>query len=422
MSKTAVSVALVATVLSFVPVSSAEEVAPAPNPSAAPTVLRWRDILQRARERGPLTSLARARIAEAEARRVDAAVFPRENPDFEVGVGPRLIGGALDSPYVQMALTQPIDLGGGRAARLRIAEAGVTSTRAEVDADAQLAQREAGAAFLRALWAEARAKLAEQSLESARTALVSAQKRLQAGDATVLEVNVARSGVARALAALRGYEAEREASLGFLRVLVGVSPRQTLELRGDLSDSLIRDKAALPKAARERPELRALRAEREAAEAMEDLSDALAWPRIGIGAAYQYEDGEAHTIFGTLSLTLPIFERAQGLGAEARAKRARAERAAAATLDRVHGEVQTALDVLSKRKEAVEAFDQPGATDVYRENVLLACRGYDAGETSLSDLLLIQRELVETEADRLERLLALRLTELEALAAAGALQ
>ncbi len=423
MSKTVVSAAFAAALLSFVvPRTSAAEGSEAAAFPVKTTELDWKETLRRARERGPLTSLARSRIAEAEARRVDAEIFPRQNPVLEVGAGPRLIGTDPDSPYVQIALSQPIDLGGGRAARLRLAEAGVAQARAETDADAQLASREAGGAFLRALWAGERAKLAEQSLESARAALASAKKRLEAGDATALEVNVARSGLARAGAALRGYEAEREAALGLVRVLAGVDPKQTIELRGDLADPLLADRSRLSKAALARPEIRALAAEVEAARAQEDLSDALAWPQLGLGAAYQLEDKNVHTVFGTLSLTLPIFERAQGLGAEARARLARAERAEAATAERVQGEVATALGVLRKRDAAIHAFDEQGGVEAFRENMALAGRGYAAGETSLSDLLLMQRELVETEADRLDRLLELRATELEALAAAGALR
>lgn len=424
MSKTALSVAIVAAVVALAQTAHAQEATP-PKPSAAPDVaplvLDWKGTLERASGRGPITPLARARIAEAEARRVDAEIFPRQNPLLEVGAGPRIIADSPDSPYFQVALTQTIDMGGGRAARRRIAEAGVASARADVDADTQLALREAGEAFLRALWAEQRAKLAEQSLESARTALASARKRREAGDATALEVNVARAGAARAAASLKSFEAERAAAEGRLRVLIGVERNRSLDIRGSLADPLLKNAAVLPKASLLRPDVRALQAETEAAQAQEDLSDALAWPQIGIGAAYQYEDGDVHTVYGTLSLTLPVFERAQGLGAEARARRARAEQEATATRARVEGEVATALGVLQKRGDAVLAFDEQGGMEAFRENMVLAGRGYAAGETSLSDLLLVQRELLETEADHLQRLLELRLTELQALAAAGVL-
>ncbi|NUP11851.1 MAG: TolC family protein [Polyangiaceae bacterium] len=377
--------------------------------------------LRLARQSSPTALATPLRIKEAEAARVEANIYPRYNPLLEVEVGPRLIETNPESVFFSVGLSQNLDLGGGVGARQRRVDAQVEAALGDGDAAIQQTQRAVALAFLRGLWAEQRAALAGESEGIAKAALDATKKRLDAGDATALELNVARGGFARAVADRTGADATLEATKGELRALLGLPSSTSIDLLGSLAAPLAIDLPALRKAAQGRGDLRALAADLAVAEAEDDLADALAAPQMSLGARYELEDKVQHTILGTLTMTLPIFDHAQGLAAQAEAKAARAKTELDAKKTQVATEVETAAKVAAKRADAANAFAAEKGAESFEENLALAIKGYQAGETSLADLLLVRRELVETEGARIDRLLELRSSEVELLYAAGML-
>jgi outer membrane protein, heavy metal efflux system len=384
--------------------------------------LTYEKALALARQSSPTAMAGPLRVREAEAARVEASIYPRYNPLLEVELGPRLIANDLDSAAFAVGLSQNLDLGGGVGARLRRVGAQVDVAHADNDAAMQQTLRSVALTFVRAQWAEQRVALAADVRAIATSVHQATKKRMDAGDATQLELNVARGGLARAAAEANGAEATRDAALGELRAHLGLAATTPIVLKGKLETPLTIDVQALRKAAQGRGDVRALAAELAAARADEDLADALAAPQLSLGARYEFEDNRQHTILGTLSMTLPIFDHAQGLGAQAEAKAKRAAVELAAKKRQVSSEVDTASQVAAKRKAASEAFALESGAATFADNVKLAMRGYEAGETSLGEVLLVRRELIDTEGARLDRLLEVRSAEIDLLFAAGAVR
>ena len=121
-------------------------------------------------------------------------------------------------------------------------------------------------------------------------------------------------------------------------------------------------------------------------------------------------------------MTLPIFDHAQGATAQAEARAKRATVELAAKKRQIEAELDTAAQVAGKRAAASDAFALEKDAPTFADNVKLAMRGYEAGETSLGEVLLVRRELIDTEAARLDRLLELRSAEIDLLFAAGAVK
>ncbi len=297
----------------------------------------------------------------------------------------------------------------------------VDLAHADADTAMQKTLRAVGHATYRGLWAQERLALAEEAERIAKSVLGATKKRIDAGDATALELNVSKGAFARAVADRTSAEATVEQSKGELRALLGLSSTASFVLKGSLAHGLKVDLASLKKGAQGRGELLALAADVALAEADSDLAGALAAPQMSFGARYELEDTSQHTILGTLSMTLPIFDHAQGLAAQAEAKAARAKTELAAQKAQVDAEVETATRVAAKRAEASDAFAEAKGVESLEQNLALAIKGYQAGESGLSDLLLVRRELLETEASRIDRLLELRSAEIEMLYAAGRL-
>lgn len=375
-----------------------------------------------ARRSSPGTLIARARIAEAAGRRTQAGVFPRENPVVDLEVGPRLVADDPRSIVVAVGISQSFDLGGGVSARLRRVDAEMAQAAAEADGESTRALSIAAASFARAVWAEERLRLARDASAITRAFFEATKKRIAAGDATALELNLAKGGAARALADEKAQEASREQALGELAVVLGLAPGEAIVVRGDLGSLSVATPGALAKSVAEHPELRALRAERDAANADIEIADAMGYPTLGVGARYENEDDNIHTVLGTLSLTLPIFERGQGLEAEAKARASRASIELREKERTRSSEVEALSRVAKGRREAARAFEAEGGVESFKENLRLATKGFEAGETSVGEMLVVRRELIDTEANRIDRLLEAKLAEIELARAAGALR
>lgn len=375
--------------------------------------------LRLARQRAPAVLSAGARVEEARGRLTGAAVLLQNNPLVQTSLGHRTSerGDYFDA---DLALTQVFELGGQRGARVRAAEAGVDRTRAASDDVTRRLLRDVAVAFLRSLYVEQRLRLATHTETLAEEIVRISERRRTAGDAADLDVNIARTALARARSETRAAEAEREASLGDLRLLLGLGTDEPLAVAGDLADRRRYELQALMARAPERADLRALVAGEREADAERRLGEGLAWPDLGLGVRYEREEG-ANAILGTLTLTLPVFNHGQGLRAEsaARARRVRLELDAGQRV--VSVEVRTAFAVYGRRVAAVEEIEREALTAL-DETERRSQRAYESGQISLTDMLLLRREMLETRRSHLERLLEAAVAGVELEAAAGVLR
>ena len=418
--------------------------------AAQPLTLTLDEALVRAREQAPSVLVARARIEEARGRLAGARIRHRDNPTLDIGAWPRSTdtGRLMD---VDIGLSQVFETGGQRAARIAGAEAGIRRDDAAAAEAMRLAMRDVAIAFVRLLHAQERLALLRDAEGMAGEVLTVAQRRYAAGDIAVLDVNVARSTVARARAARLAAEAERVEAAGLLRRLLGLglghgpglgpearqglapasaSPGQrdgppaqpgglmvqggglasqsgerglTLVARGALRVSPRGDLAALAAAIENRPDLQALRADIGDAEAEAQLGRAMSRPDIGIGARYKHEEGH-RAVLGEVTLTLPVFSRGQEQQATGSARAARLRIELDAARAAALSDVESAYATSVARQAAVSAFEQEALPGL-DENERLARRSFDVGQISLPELLLIRRELLDTRLDYLDRLL-----------------
>jgi len=408
MNRFSAAAALAATLLIWPRVGSAQE-----------NALTLDRALQLARERAPDIVSARSRIGEAQGRLVGASVLLRENPVLESAGGRRSSarGDFLDG---NVGLIQTFELGGHRGARIANAEADVARAEAVSEDVTRRLLRDVSTAFLGVLFADEQGRLARTSESVATEILRTAERRLQAGDIPRLDVNLSQAALSRARSDLRATEARHLAALGQLRILLGMDVDAPLAVLGDLKDRRRYDLVDLIGRAPDRADLKALAAERRGADADIGLGDAVAWPNLGLGVKYAREE-EANVLLGTLTLSLPVFERGQGLRAEAGARSRRLSLELEAGHKIVRVEVRTAFDVYQRRVEAVEELER-NALPLLDSNEALARRSYESGQLALADLLVVRREVVGTRLEYFDRLLEAATAGVELEANAGVLR
>jgi cobalt-zinc-cadmium efflux system outer membrane protein len=358
------------------------------------------DALARARDHAPEIISARLAVAEARARVTGAALRLPSNPELDVSVGNR------DTPTgrstdLQVGATQPLEPPGRRAARIAGATAQVDQSLASAEDISREVLRDVAITFFRAVYATERLRLLKTGEELATTILDAADRRYRAGDIPVLDLNIARSSLARARSEREGGEAELAASLGTLRRLLLLDG--AVAVQGSLAVTEAPDAGPLFASAQQRPELRRLEAAVREAEADVRLGRSFGRPDYGVGLQYERE-GDDRILLGGLTISLPFFSKGQELRAAgtARAARLRAELEAARA--RIRIDLEAALDTHTRRVAAARALGTDALPGL-DENEALTARSFEVGQIGVTDVLLIRREILDTRSAHLSALL-----------------
>ncbi len=391
------------------PVSRPSASADAPEPVRRPAdagPLGLREALALALLGNPELAVASWQVRVREGELLQAGLLP--NPELEVEV--EEFGGsddraAFDSAETTVVMSQVIPLGGKIGAGARVAElerdlAGwdFEATRLEVLAATAMA-------FVRAVAAQRRLALAEESLELAEQVFEVIRERVAAGKVSPLEEN--RSGVALAATRIARARAERSllAARSQLAARWGGGVDEVAAVEGDLERLVAPPALArLTETASQSP--RIARWEAETAHRLAALAreESAAWPDLtASGGLSRFEETDDWAFIAGLSIDLPFFDRNQG-GVEAakhEVARAREQRRAAV--------VSLRAALAMAYYELVAAFEE--ATSL-RDEVLPAARrafdasreAYERGKVGYLDVLDAQRTLFEVRGQYVDAL------------------
>jgi len=375
------------------------------------------DVLARAREQAPQIVSARLALEEARGRLLGASLRFQTNPEIDAALGNRNGPGTRFTDF-EVGLGQSFEPGARRSARIAGASAAIAQGSANIDEVTRTVLRVAASAYYRAVHANERIKLLNATHELAASVYATADRRFKAGDIAVLDVNIARTSLARVRAEREGAEASKALALGELRQLLRLE--NDIGVDGSLTRPGDTDLDAALQTASQRPELRGLEA--AIAEAEAELRQGLSFskPAYGVGVRYSREEGD-QIVLGGITVTLPMFSKGQEQRAvgSARAARLRAELDAART--RVQLEVRAAFDAYNRRLAAIRVLEVEAIPGL-DENEQLTTRSFEVGQLGLPELLLIRREFLDTRSQYLDALLEAALARIDLDASAGILR
>ncbi|HEX8560302.1 MAG TPA: TolC family protein [Pyrinomonadaceae bacterium] len=346
----------------------------------------------------------------------------RANPRLDVS-GARAVGAPDNQLMVEGML--PLELGGRRAARVRVAEREV-----EVR-EAVLADRE------RVIAAEARAKFGEALAEVlklgvAEDLLGNSQRGYRLVVARVLEGRTAPLEQNQVLVEVNRLRSLREASRGKvevalleLRNLMGAEPSEPLKLRGDfdgLLDPLPAQGEAAARAVAARPDVLAARAAEALAESRVGEARASGRADADVRAGYQRMrsgymlsgvddagrlapiDDTFHSVTFGVSVTLPARDRNAG-ALEAAAAELEAARRRREFLElTVRREVAAAYAAYESAARASEIY-RVGVRGQAGQNLSVIRQTYELGSKTLLDYIAEQRRYIELETDYVDSIL-----------------
>ncbi|OGP75894.1 MAG: hypothetical protein A2Z13_04390 [Deltaproteobacteria bacterium RBG_16_64_85] len=373
---------------------------------AAEKVFGLPEVLSYALENNGEIKALRAERGLREAGRIRAGLLPNPSLEFE-GAGDFLFANEGERRFSAASYSQEILTAGKRAKRLKVAGKDLEEYGYRIADAERLLDEEVKVAFYDLILAEHRLKLAGRFVEINEQLLRVARDRFAAGDIPELEVNLARVEVARSKG--RKAEAEREIEPSRLKLfsLMGLSTGPEIGIAGTLENkefpARIEDLRALALA--RRPDLMALAAEKERADAEIHLAEAQGKPNVTAVLSLEREDSsldvgditakDRDKLVGLkLSVPLPLYDRNQAGKKEAATRRRSAESRYLFVRRNVDREVESAFARLTSSEKALRIYGR----DIFpqlEENLRLTQEAYRLAEVGILSVLEEQRKFLD---------------------------
>ncbi|OUM02951.1 TolC family protein [Variovorax sp. JS1663] len=378
---------------------SADAVPQAAAPAAAPAAsLTLAAAVALALDHSPELSAARREIEAAEGARIQAGVLP--NPSLSV----ELEDTRRETRTTTVLLSQPIELGGKRGARIEAAERAIELARVQLEGREAELRASVTAAFFAALIAQDRVRLALASLALANTGSQAAGKRVSAGKISPVEETKAKVAEANVRLELVQAQGELRTSLQQLRAVTG-APTPIGGVDGDaLAMPPLPPEALLEERLQRAPAMRQAGLDVQRLRALAELERAKRVPDITltVGAKRPQEMARSQAVVG-ISVPLPIFDSNRGNLLEALRRQDKAGDEARALELRLRAEAGAALqrhNTARTEAAALQAEILPGAQSAFDA----ATKGFALGKFSYLEALDAQRTLLQARAQYLRAL------------------
>ena len=358
-------------------------------PLALASAVQW------ALDNHPGLSASQREIDAAEGARTQAAAY--QNPTLSVEVE----GVRRDNRTTTVTLSQPLELGGKRAARLVAADRAIDVARAQLGSKQAELHASVTAAFFAALLSQERVQLAQTSLDLARAGSQTAGKRVIAGKVSPVEEIRAKVAEANVRLELIQAQGERQTSLQALRALTAGSVDIDVLDGNALALPVLPAQGAMEERIAQAPALRQAHLEVQRLAALARLENAKRVPDITLSAGLQraQDQGRNQVLIG-ISVPLPLLDTHRGSISEALSRQYQAEDEARAV------ELRLRTDVAAARQRhatawaevaALQAEILPGAQSAFDA----ARKGFELGKFNYLDALDAQRSLLQARAQYL---------------------
>ena len=382
-------------------------VVPAASLTAQRSGLTRSDAIRTAIARGARLGVARADSAVAAAGLITARTRP--NPSVNGSYSKSV-------PQYHFSLDVPLDFPWLRQLRVRSAELGVQAARLRYQFALATLALDADTTYTRAIAARERLVLSRRNALDADSLLHIVERRRDAGDASDMDVELARVSAGREANAAAADSLTWMSAILDLQAVLGMT-NDGLQVQA--SDSLVLpSEAAVPsKTLNEVAASAAL----ESATLSERLQRRSVWSQPSVSVGFEYKDPDQKGLLPTvgLGIGLPLFDRNRGPIAQAEAERIRAE----AELRLAEVEARNEIAHATREREnalARAARDQALVASANRV-VSMSLTAYQEGASSLPNVLEAQRTAREILSQYIDDLASawIATAELRALAASA---
>jgi cobalt-zinc-cadmium efflux system outer membrane protein len=378
-------------------------------------------ILARALAQNPALKAFRKQIAEAKGQFLQSKLSP--SPQLQVQFSDSGLIGESGEREVTVAYDHTFEVGGKRGKRISVAKLRLEIARLEVMNRERELKTEVLNKYAEAVAALGRLQATEKLLDLSKQNYDILKAQVQVGEVSQLDQGLLQVEVGRLQSDLLLIRNEAYRTILELKRLAGMNPTEELRLKSnmDYSTVTITLEDATAKALRTRPDFLAAAREIGLEEAQIRLARAEGIPDLVGSIGYS----QSHSRFdqfgfnrqkelvpiqdkdklaiGSISLSLPFWNRNQGnvVAATARAEAARSKQKALE--QQVRQEVSAAYSGYQAARKALQIFDG-SILPKSQENLEIIRASYKLGELRLLDLINQQRQVLEISKEYNEAL------------------
>ncbi|MHB8879900.1 MAG: TolC family protein [Thermodesulfovibrionales bacterium] len=341
----------------------------------------------------------------AKGQREKARLLLVANPAIEGDLSkkdkPQEEGGGKFTNY-GIKLSQEFEIAGQRGLRIDVAEKGLSKVILEIRDRERVLTFEVKDFFANALASKRKVELAKEAVKLQEELLDFTKIKLQAGDVSGLEVNLAEVELSKAKKELLSAGREYREALLALQGLLGLKPDNTFSIDGEMSLDILSlpDKESLKKLLSQRPDIKAASVDVDKTKSAVRLTSREAVPNITLSGFYD-RDEQRNTVGLSLSIPLPLFDRKQAEKKESWARAEQAKIKSAALEKMVDKELEQAYSDLTSALEEVSLFKKE-ILDKAVENLSLLNVAYKEGKFGFFEVRLAQKDTIETQFAYLE--------------------
>lgn len=335
----------------------------------------------------------------AEGARTQAGLIP--NPELSWSVEDT----RSESRVTSIQVSQPIELGGKRSARIDVSERDQDAVAIDLERKKNILRAEVIQAFYSALRAQEGLQLSTQSLDLARRGLQVVEGRVKAGKASPIEISRAQVQLSEIQLELNRARLNRSNAYKQLALITGAKTPNFEHVEGDLERlPYLPSQAEMLARITDTADLRLASMQIQRAESSLELEKSQRIPDLTVSVGSQYDEGlgERVNLLG-LSMPIPLFNRNQGnvLAAAQGADQARDLRNAAEL--RLRAEAQQAFEQWESARSEVDSISGT-LLPTAQQAVEGAVRGFEMGKFAFIDVLDAQRTLVSMRSQYLNTL------------------
>ncbi len=374
---------------------------------ASVTTLSLDEVLRYADAHAPVIAVARARVGLADAAALEADLTFPANPALRFAGGGRTVDGDTGFDF-EVAIEQQLEIAGEQALRRAAAHDGRRLAEATVNAVRWTVHVETHRLVVDLLLARERVAQAEKFVAFAEKMRAIATRQIEAGESSPLVALVADVDLARTRETVIAARQVQAALGARLAAVIGWPDAALPPLEATLPpvrtppavEVLLERMAAHHPAVRVR-ELAVAARRRDAA-----LAERAGWPQPTLGVSYGREaapgpEQDAQIWLLHLSVPVPLWRTGEAQRAQARAQAAVADRARAAEVARLRGELRQVAIALRAAAERVELY-ATGVVPQVEEHLALLQRAYDLGEVDLHQVSQTRERLLDATGQAID--------------------
>lgn len=341
-----------------------------------------------------------------DAGKVRAGLLPNPTLDLEAGTG-ALTGSSAENS-LELGISQEFFLAGKRDKRLSIAERELDMYRWQLADRERVLREDVKTLYYDLLLTEQRLALTDRSIALNRQLFDVATERLAAGDIPELELNLVKVELARSEGAKIEVARNLNKNQAKLSMLMGFHGGEKYVISGELTSATTQIKTLADLkllALEQRPDVKALEAEKMRSDADVILSNAEGIPNLTAGLVFRRDKSSmeiggvegrdtAYTIGLKLSMPIPVFDRNKAGIQEATAKRNSTDSRLLAATSNVERDVETAYASYQSSEEVLSLY-KTNIIPQLEENLKLTQEAYRLGEVDILTVIQEQKKFFE---------------------------